>query len=658
MGLPAGRITRLEIAERAAAFGGASFGPPGPYELLSGSVWGDLDPAHPLNADIANLDRAPRSEEGRVTYRADLCILKPRFLDNGNGWLFYELVNRGTKRALQRVNGGPLRAWPTLAEDAGTGFLMRSGYAVVWSGWQGELVREKGRMVADLPVTSDGDRPILGRCREEFILDARNEAREDTNEPVVELSESSFVAPLHYPAASLDPGLASLTVRLRETDPRATPPGVSWCFRDASHIEITKPADLDRGALFEFIYTGRDPIVLGVGLAGIRDFVSFLRHEAADQAGNPNPLLLSGGSPLPRTLGFGLSQSGRVLREFLHLGMNADSSGRPVFDGVMPVVTGSRRGVVATTPFCQTTRYSRQHEDHLYPGDQFPFAYGPLHDPISGRRGGILDRTRAAGVCPRVLHLDTESEIWSGRASLCVTDCEGADIEQPDEVRLYLASGVSHGPFPLPEAVASLAPNLLSYDFLARALIEAMRLWIDEGVPPPPSCYPSRLAGTLVPAAAARARFPAIPGVGTLPEPNPLHLRDFSAEPPRERGAYPVFVTAVDRDGNGVGGVPHPLLMAPIGTHFGWNRRRDGYAGGDLFGLFGGSIPFCATTSECHQKGDPRPSLEERYGGREGWTRSIERATEGLVCRRLLLKDDADRLIAALRTSWSIFQAI
>ena len=154
-------------------------------------------------------------------------------------------------------------------------------------------------------------------------------------------------------------------------------------------------------------------------------------------------------SPLrghPSCAGFGISQSGRVLRDLVYYGFNQDLAGRQVFDGIMPVVAGSRRTCI-NWQFAQAGRYSRQHEDHSYGDDQFPFSYPTLSDPISGRTGGILQRARDAGVCPKVVHLDTESDVWQARASLVATDTNGADIAMPDEVRIYTVTGVPHAPY-------------------------------------------------------------------------------------------------------------------------------------------------------------------------------------------------------------------
>jgi hypothetical protein len=653
-----GRVLRLDILERAApTFGGDAFAEVGAYECLNASAFCDLDPTHPLNQAIVNLAHAPRDAGGCVAYRVDVCLIKPINLARGNGWLLYELPNRGTKRAIQRINNAPPSNRPASRADVGNGFLMRRGFTLAWSGWQGELARDPGRMLCDLPIATDGGRPITGTAREEFILDAAGVVREDTNAPLVEIDATRFVAPLHYPAADLDPRAATLTLRVRPGDPRVASPGLSWRWLDPMRIEITRPEGFDRGAIFEFIYTARDPIVLGVGLAAIRDVVAFLRHEAADAAGNPNPMARAGRSALDRVLGLGISQSGRVLRDFLLEGFNDDGAGRPVFDAVMPVVAGSRRAFL-NAPFGQVSRFSRQHEDHDFPGDQFPFGYVHLRDPVSGQEGGILDRARGAGVSPKVMHLDTAAEIWSSRSSLVATDCTGADLALPDDVRLYLASSLPHGPFKLPEAVASLASNLLGYGVFLRALLDAMIAWVERGIEPPASRFPSRAAGTLLTLAEAQARWPHIPGVGFPAALNALEARDHTAVPPKTRGSYAVFVEATDDDGNGFAGLLHPLLMAPVGTHTGWQLRRPGYAEGDLFNVFGGFIPFAATAVERAATGDPRRSLAERYGTLAGWREALAERMRTAVAERVLLQEDADRVLERAAASWTIFDAV
>jgi len=639
-----GGVQRIEITERESpVFGGAEFAGVGNYERLHGTVFGELDPTHRLNADIVNLDKAPRNARGHVEYQSDFRILKPLDLDRGDGCLVYDVPNRGNQPIMARLNGAPDGGHP---QHAGNGFLMRRGFTVVWSGWQGDVPPGADRLTAHFPTIPG----ITGMVREEFIAEATG-LLGDSN--IQELSEDRFVGTLVYPVA--DPAGATLTVREREADPRATPPGLAWRLIDDRHVEITRPTapGFDRGAIYEFVYRAQDPIVMGIGFAAIRDMVSFLRYGTKD-----NPLAPQERPCIRRALGFGISQSGRVLRDLVYLGFNQDLAGRQVFDGILPVVAGSRRTCI-NWQFAQAGRYSRQHEDHSYGDDQFPFSYPTLSDPISGRSGGILQRARDANVCPKVLHLDTESDLWQARSSLIVTDTSGTDIAMPDEVRVYTVSGVSHAPFrPLSKPVMQLPGNRLGYGAFMRALLVALFEWVEHGVAPPASRFPSRADATLVSLAEARSTFPKLPQVNFPKVLNELRLRDHSVEPPIESLAYPVFVQATDTDGNALGGFRHPMVDAPLATHTGWSLGASGYGEGDLFTIQGSMIPFATTEAERQRAGDPRPSVEARYASRDVWAARLAAATDRLVAERLLLPEDGDRLLAAARESWDVYQAL
>jgi hypothetical protein len=139
---------------------------------------------------------------------------------------------------------------------------------------------------------------------------------------------------------------------------------------------------------------------------------------------------------------------------------------------------------------------------------------------------------------------------------------------------------------------------------------------------------------------------------------NELRLRDHSVEPPSESTAYPVFVQSTDTDGNALGGIRHPLVGAPLATHVGWSLRASGYGEGELFTAQGSMIPFAATEAERQRAGDPRQSLEARYASRDAWAVRLAEATARLVADRLLLAEDGDRLLAAARESWDVYQAL
>jgi len=623
------------------AFDGVEWGPAGAYEWFEGRVAGSLDPEHPDNRFVIDLDKAPRDADGRVGWRADLCILRPADPARGNGWLFYDVLNRGQKLVWRMIAGGAPTNQPRTIEEAGLGWLMREGYTVVWSGWQCDLVPAPGLMTADLPIATDGGRPVTGRSREEYI--------DEGERPF-------FTGRLTWPAASLDPAEATLTVRNRERDPRAVPEGLGFRFLDERHVEIARPTvpGYDKGAIYEFCYTARDPAVTGIAFASVRDIVSALRH-GTDEG---NPLVRGGRNPIRRAMLFGLSQSGRFVRDFLYLGCNRDLGGRLVFDAAMAMIPGSRKTFV-NARFAQPGRYARQHEDHDFPGDQFPFAYLPVTDPHTGRTDDVLARCREQGTVPKLMHVDSESDLWSARGSLVATDCAGCDLPEPDDVRFYMLTGMQHG-VPTAEDARKAAnpPSRLSYGAPVRALLRGLREWVDDGRAPPSSRFPSVAAGTLAPFETARGRFPAVPGMRPIEVINEIRLMDHSRVPPVAGPAYPVLVPVPDADGMAEGGVHHPLLAAPVATVTGWNVRAPGYGEGDLPGVMGSLVPFAETKAEREAAGDPRASVEERYGDRAGWRAALRTACDRLVADRLLLADDAERLLAAAEKGEDVFTAI
>ena len=637
-----GSVLRVEITERLApVFDGRVFGSVGTYECLNGTIHGELDPAHPLNATIVNLDKAPRNAAGRVEYSSDFTLMTPTDLVRGNGWLVYDVPNRGNKVALTRLNRGADGNRPTTAAHAGDGFLMRHGFSLIWSAWQSGVPEGADRLNAHFPVVA-----ATGINRDEFIAEGYGPG----DAFIRETSETVFVATLSYQSADLSRDKASLTVRQREMDKRATPPGLAWRYIDATHIEITRPPGFDRGSIYEFIYPARDPEVMGIGFAAIRDLVSFLRHDGTPD----NPIR----GRVRHTLGFGISQSGRVLRDLVHLGFNQDLNGSRVFDAIFPVVSGSRRTFI-NFAFAQPGRYSRQHEDHAFLDDQFPFTYPTLTDPLSGKTDGIMRRAAEAGVRPKVMHLDADSDMWAARASLVATDPAGKDVAMPDDVRIYLASGTQHAVHkPAAKHASQLPGNPLGYSSWMRALLIALTEWVEKGTAPPASRFPSRAEGSLVTREAAERAFPRIEGVNFPDVLNELHLRDHSVEPPIDGAEYPVFVNTLDADGNSLSGLRHPVLAAPLGTHTGWAVRIPGYAAGDLFTVQGSYIPFPATEAERLRTGDPRPSIEARYSSHAEWAALVIAAAEQLVAERLLLREDADRLIGAARESRDVMEAL
>ena len=639
-----GEVIRVEVVElKSPTFSGRSFGDVGLYEKATLRVTMAVDPEDPHNAEIVDLALAPRDADGRVRYTTSVVIFKPIELGRGNGRIFYDVLNRGRKIGLGLMNDAPRVNDPSTGDHAGNGFMMRQGYTVVWSGWQTDAPPGDGRMFLKAPAVPG----VEGLSREEFIFDHdRNPA----------------VATLNYPSARLDPGDARLTVRQYAHDIRQTPPGLAFrylpvtrggtYFTSAEQILVERPDSFDAGAIYELIYTARESVVAGLAFASVRDVVAFLRYAAADDAGNANPLAPGGAPGIERAYALGISQSGRFLRDMLYQGFNEDEAGRVVFDGMVPDVAGARRTFV-NHRFGQPGRYSREHESHLQPGDQFPFTYATLTDSVTGKRDGVLARCEAAGNCPKVMHVDSSTEFFQGRSSLIVTDSMGEPLELPENVRAYLISSAPHsnsfGVRPGPVTNCQLPSNPLHRGGPARALLVALDRWVSDGTLPPDSRFPSRSDGTLISPSQAAVGYPQIPGVGYDGQVNQVHVVNYGKQPPTEGAPYPVFVPLVDGDGHDVAGIRMPAIEVPRATYLGWNLRRAGYAEGALCSVSGSTVLLPHTRAERLAAGDPRLSLEERYSSADDYVDQVSGASLRLVQERLLLAEDAQRYVEQAR---------
>jgi hypothetical protein len=237
-----------------------------------------------------------------------------------------------------------------------------------------------------------------------------------------------------------------------------------------------------------------------------------------------------------------------------------------------------------------------------------------------------------------------------------VTDPKGtADVPIPDNVRLYLFSSTQHGPAATPaKGICQQLTNPLQYRETQRALMSDLFQWVTKETAPPPSRFPSLGKGDLVPSLPQSGQgFPMIPGVVFSGRINHLSVNDYTQLPPRHVAGqeYRVLVPKVDADGNDLAGVRSANLQAPLGTYTGWNLRAKGFMEGEGCYLNGSYVPFAQTKAQRATTNDPRPSLEERYGTRQKYADTVSAAARGLVADRLLLQQDAERLIGAASTA-------
>ncbi len=655
-------LTRFVTARRQSFADGHAFGPVGPYEVLAGTVHGEVSPDHPLHACITNLDKAPRNGRGAVEYHCDVHLLKPQDLSRGNGRLLYEAPNRGGKRALTFLNDAPECNDPVALEHAGNGFLMRWGYTWVTSGWQGDLVPGGRRMTLTAPVAANGGRPIRRRVRTEICV---------TRPGIRSCPLSGDARVRSYAAADPDTSDAELTVRMRSYGPRQAVPPAQWEFAEyaadettgrhgpvpsASHLHVA--GGFVPGAIYDLVYTARDPLVLGLGFAAVRDLVSFLRYGTEDGVDVANPLCVSGAG-VEKAYAWGRSQSGRFLRDLVYHGFNEDECGRRVFDAVSPHAAGGGRTFL-NYEFARPATSCQQHTNQLEP-ELFPFAYNVMEDPQTGRRDGILKRPATD---PLVVHTQTSTEYWQKRGSLAHTDGRGNDIRLLDGVRMYLIASTQHNAPHGSRAGRQKTKhptNPVGIGPVLRALMVAMDRWATEGVAPPDSAIPRVADGTL--AAPERTGFPAIPGVVCTGLHNRQLFLDYGdgvargrvaarpKEPPDGRG-YAILAPAVDSDGNDAAGVRLPWTTVPLATLTGWNLQSEELAEGELAGLLGASVPFPRNRADREDSGDPRPSLEERYRSLDDYLERVRRETASLVEAGFVLPEDAETLAADCRQAF------
>jgi hypothetical protein len=634
------------------------FGDVGQYELLKGRVYYKIDPQNSMNRNIVDLGYCLKDDFGFVEYSADFCILKPVDMKAGNQCLLYDVLNRGNKRILQFFNDGIKSNDPNLIEHAGNGFLMRRGYTILWSGWQGDLLSGDGRMTMELPIPLEDGKEVSGIVRIELIFLEEgikshslctNDGRKNGNNYTK-----------YYESVTLENTDSQLTFRENEWDRRTNIPSNEWKFATISDDgeimpstkHITLLSGFHSGWIYELIYRAKNPMVLGLGFTGVRDLVSFLRYEAFDEKNNPNPLKIDE-VEIEKAYAWGRSQSGRFLRDFVYQGFNENLNQRRVFDAIFPHVSGAGR-IYLNYRFAQPGCYSRQHENHLYPSDGFPFAYLITTDPLTGKTDGILKRPHSD---PYVFHTQTSSEYWQRRGSLVHTDSIGNDLDDHEKVRIFLFASSQHGADPnsKPEkGIHQYSSNPLNTTPILRALLDMLDKWVRKGIAPINSRVPMSSNGTLVTVKEAKKRFPSIKGVYFPEKPNQLFVTDYgkeyvngliSKEPPEIAfdKEYCVKVPNIDVDGNEVPGIRTPHIEAPLATYTGWNFWSTKIENRVLYSVIGCYFPFKRTKEKKCM--DQRSSVEERYSSSLEYINAISKAAQNLMNKRLLLKEDYERYL-------------
>jgi hypothetical protein len=601
----------------------------GTHERIVGRVHFAIDPSAPANTGIADLALAPRNAAGRVEFASDLLFFLPKREDGARGTVFLEVVNRGRDQALALMSGARQRDLAPERWDLGDRFVLTHGFAAAFLGWQFDVRPSQG-LTFTAPVA-----PVRGVVRASYVEDGGG---------------ARYTAfGVQYCARDVAQPDAALTFRTAIDGPARVVPRDAWHFAPGG-CAVVVPGGFEAG-LYEAVYEAEGSPVAGLGLAAIRDFASYLKFGAAGVATlRERPALVR------RVLGFGYSQSGRLLREFVRDGFNRDEHGRAAFDGLMIASAGAGGGSF-NHRFAMPGQAGNSVLSILRPVDLPPFT-----------DAGLLARARIDGVVPRIFYTLSSTEYWARAASLTHTTEDGtADLPPDPTSRVYFLAGTPHasGALPLLRDTGSQAYrhdlNFAEQRWVLRALLIALDEWV-RGTEPPPSRYPTLARGELVSrAAVVFPRATSMPFAEYMPG---VWRMDFGAEfgrtrvitrePPALGPPYPVLVPQVNADGNDAGGVALPETAVPLGTFTGWNVTVPPLPGlRYLAGLVGSFVPFAPTRDARLASGDERRSLAERYSSRQDYLSQVERAAFRLVDQRFLLAGDLPGVRERAASAWT-----
>jgi hypothetical protein len=644
------KVVRVEIASRSDVLNGKIFGDAGAYERVTGRVYFSLPVANPHNRRIVDIDNAANLKDGAVEFSADFIAIRPKDPKKGNGSLLLEVPNRGRSRIVGLVDGGN---WD-LSKDAGDAWLLRNGYTVVALGWQWDAAGQDA-LRFNAPIAKENGKTITGVLRGDLMPSRMMEEI-----PLGHLILGNIGGSEYAVAAPGDPRNI-LTVRGSRNVERTLIPRSEWQFAHTVDGKLV-PSDrhihlnggFEPGKIYEYVYVVADPVVAGGGFAAVRDFAAYAKHE-------PSAL-----TPAARVYGEGISQNGRFLRDFLYQGFNADEDGKIALDGVLAHIAGAGRGSF-NYRFAQPSRDAQPTSSVFFPTDIFPFTDQPETDPVTGDKGGLLDRAESDKVVPKIFFSNTSYEYWGRAASLIHITSDGKqDATISPNVRIYHFTGLQHFSVPFPPAkgegdLLGQAPQSpLPVKYFWRAMIANMDAWVRGNAAPPESSYPKIADGTLVPL--QKYAFPAIPNANKPHEANEAFRLDFgpnwrdgilSMQPPKPSAPFPVLVPQVDADGNERDGVRLPEINVPLATYAAWNLRDPAIGASDQRVAFEASyLPFPKTAAERQKTGDPRQSVAERYTGREDYLSRCKGALDELVKQRWILEEDRAALLRRGEQEW------
>lgn len=631
-------VTRFEITEQFDFAGGQAFPGHGSYLQIDGRVFFEVDADEPANQTIVDLPLAANTPDNRVTFSADFSLVTPKDSERGVGKLLVDVPNRGnrlTAPSLHRV----LAVNPEDRVKPGDGFLCRHGFSYLAIGWQWDAEGEHALRL-QAPMAQIDGRPVCGP-----VMMKLQSSDDRSHLALIQLGQT---AP-PYPVADVSAQGNTLYVKPHENAERVVIPRGDWRFarvKDGAMIESERHIWLKdgfkKGLIYELVYETHGAPVVGAGLLAVRDATACLKY------GDPQ-------SPVPhgfkQTYGYGVSQTGRFLRQFLWDGLNKDDHDRKVFDGLWLHIAGAQRGdfnfrfaqpTVATVPSL---------------GQRFPFANVSAKDLFSERQAGLLDNL-APEMRPKIVISNTSFEYWRGDASLAHI-LGDSDLPADDSTRIYHIAGTHHiggilvGGKQITEVAATglqvaMPLNVVNPAPVSRALIMLLDEWVTNGIAPPPSRHPRLDDGTAVPRESVLEAFSFMEDIALLAPDKLVSIRCQVAQPGNEQGivrqpvdegeAYPCYVSAVNEDLNEVTGIQLPDLACPLGIHTGWNPRARETGAEDQAAIFAGFTRFFS-----------KEEIISRYGSESGYLAEVGIHVDSLIADRFVLAEDRDWMMQLAR---------
>jgi len=652
-------VVRVVIETREPLAAGASFGSGGAYERLTGRVYFAFDPTNPHDRQIVDLSRAPRNAQGEVEAWAEFVMLRPVDTSRASGVTIVDVVNRGG----MTVGVFHLGSNRQLPEDSagyyGDALLLRRGITVVMLGWQWDILPGAHALHFHPPVAGSAAHPITGLVRSDITVDVPTHSI-----PLGHVVGSNMA--LAYPVSDSSDAKNQLTVRDGPVAPRRVIARRLWRFarEDSSGAVVQDPrsvymsAGFEAGKIYEVVYRAKDPVVVGTGLAAVRDMISYLKYDSTSIA------------PTKFGIAYGVSQTGRFLRHFLYQDFNVDERGRRAFDGIFAHTAGAGRGSF-NHRFAQPSRDAQPYNTFFYPTDLFPFTSVEERDPVTGQHGALRAQdglsTARGSTIPKVFYVDGGYEYWGRGASLTHTTVDGAhDVGFLPSERRYVISSAQHSSparFPPAEDAQIASSGAFRGDPLdqrlaLRALLVALIEWVRDDREPPASLYPTIAGGTLVPVDSSRR--PAVPDVAIAKITSQPYRLDLGTrwgqgiidlEPPRVGAPYVLRVPQVDSIGNDLGGIRSIEARVPLATYFPW-QLRTGAASDRLASFAGTFVPLPRTEAERARAHDPRPSVEGLYGSKDAFLSRVDAAAAELVAQRFLLAEDTSAAHARMAATW------